>query len=477
MNKQEGHSIHVENLKKMYRNWSGEEISSFEPMPESGSVRRYYRIAGKTRRAIGVFNPDKRENRAFVYLSGHLKNKGVHVPEVYDEDRDKNIYLEEDLGDILLFKYVSENIKSKEKIIRMYQAVIEEMPRIQVDAGKDLDYSMCYPRPEFDRQSMLWDLNYFKYYFLKLAGIRFDEQELEDDFGRFTDFLLKADRDYFLYRDFQSRNIILYEGNIFFIDYQGGRKGALQYDIASLLFEAKTGLAPETRNELLDCYIRVYSRKGHINKREFLKYFNGYALIRMLQAFGAFGFRGYFERKHFFLQSIPPAVKNLEWFLQHVRLDVSIPHLRNSLEQLVRSDLIKDFKEPAEGLSVSVNSFSYKKDIPADHTGHGGGFVFDCRALPNPGRYDQYQSFTGKDEPVIQFLKEKPEVKQFIDNVYAIIEHSLKDYGSRSFSHLMINFGCTGGQHRSVYCAEEISRRIQKQFKIKVITRHRELEE
>jgi aminoglycoside/choline kinase family phosphotransferase len=476
MNKKENNSLHIENLEKIYRNWSGEETVYFEPMPESGSVRKYYRIGSKTNRAIGVFNPDKRENRSFLYLSRHLKNRGVHVPAVYAEDQESNVYLLEDLGDVLLFNYVSDNKEKKEQIIKIYQAVIEEMPRIQVDAGKDLDYSICYPRPEFDRQSMLWDLNYFKYYFLKLAGIKFDEQELEDDFGRFTDFLLEADRDYFLFRDFQSRNIILYDGNIFFIDYQGGRKGALQYDIASLLFEAKTGLEPEIRNELLDYYIRVFSQKGQFNQKDFLKYYNGYALIRMMQAFGAFGFRGYFERKHFFLKSIPPAISNLKWFLLHAEPGVKIPHLWNCLEQLVASEVAKEYEETSEGLSVSINSFSYKKGIPADNTGYGGGFVFDCRALPNPGRYDQYKSFTGKDAGVIRFLKDRPEVLRFIDNVYAIIESSLKNYESRSFSHLMINFGCTGGQHRSVYCAEEISQRIRQQFKIKVNIRHRELE-
>ena len=476
MNKQEKQRLHIENLKKIYRNWSNEEISSFESMPESGSIRRYYRIGSKTSHAIGVFNPDRRENRAFLYLSGHLKNKGVHVPEIYAEDQENNIYLLEDLGDVLLFNYVSDNRDNREKIIKMYQAVIEEMPAIQVDAGKDLDCSICYPRPQFDRQSILWDLNYFKYYFLKLAGIGFDEQELEDDFGCFTDFLLNADRDYFLFRDFQSRNIILYDGKIFFIDYQGGRKGAMQYDIASLLFEAKTDLAPEVRDELLDYYLEVYSRRGHFNQKEFLKYYNGYALIRMMQAFGAFGYRGYFERKHFFLQSIPPAVKNLGWFLQHAEPGVSIPHLWHCFEQIIRSDFIKDYEVPAEGLSVSINSFSYKNGIPADNTGNGGGYVFDCRALPNPGRYEQFKSYTGKDDTVIQFMKDKPEVLQFIDNVYPVIESTLKNYESRNFSHLMINFGCTGGQHRSVYCAEEISRKIQQHFNIRVKIRHRELE-
>lgn len=476
MNIQNTKNHYVKNLKEMFSKWSNEEIISFVSLPESGSIRKYYRISSKTFRAIGAFNPDKRENLAFLYLSRHLKNKGIHVPALYAEDQEKNIYLIEDLGDTLLFNFVSDNRADNEKIIKKYQSVIREMPGIQVDAGRDLDYSICYPRPEFDRQSMFWDLNYFKYYFLKLTGIRFDEQELEDDFKRFTDFLLKADKDFFLFRDFQSRNIILHKDKIFFIDYQGGRKGALQYDIASLLFEAKTSLKPEVRDELLDYYLEVFSRKARFNQKEFLKYFDGYVLIRMMQALGAYGFRGYFERKHFFLQSIPPALNNLDWFLKNIKLKISIPHLWSCLEQIIESDFIREYKAPAEELNVSINSFSYKNGIPADNTGNGGGYVFDCRALPNPGRLEKYQTFTGKDDPVIKFMKEKPEIKHFIDNVYSVIDSSLKNYESRNFSRLMINFGCTGGQHRSVYCAEEIAHRIKQNYRIRVHIRHRELE-
>ena len=476
MNKQDKKNHYIENLKEMFRKWSNEEISSFVSLPESGSIRKYYRISSRTFRAIGAFNPDKRENRAFLYLSRHLKNKGIHVPALYAEDQENNIYLVEDLGDTLLFNFVSDNRADNKRIIKKYQSVIREMPGIQVDAGRDLDYSICYPRPEFDRQSMFWDLNYFKYYFLKLTGIRFDEQELEDDFNTLSDFLLQAKRNFFLFRDFQSRNIILHENKIFFIDYQGGRKGALQYDIASLLFEAKTSLKPEVRDELLDYYLEVFSREARFNQKEFLKYFDGYVLIRMMQALGAYGFRGYFERKHFFLQSIPPALINLDWFLKNIKLKVSIPQLWSCLTQIMESDFIKEYEAPAEDLNVSINSFSYKNGIPVDNTGNGGGYVFDCRALPNPGRFEQYQTFTGKDDPVIKFMKEKPEIKHFIDNVYSVIDSSLKNYESRNFLHLMINFGCTGGQHRSVYCAEEIAYRIKQNYRIRVHIRHRELE-
>lgn len=475
MNNGERESGHIKYLKVLFQTWSGEEARSSEPLPESGSVRKYYRITGNKYNAVGVFNPDMRENTAFIYLSRHLRQRGINVPEIYGEDLNHYVYLIEDLGDILLFDYIRENSDNNETIVNIYKSVISEMPGLQVDARKNLDFSKCYPRAAFDRQSMLWDLHYFKSYFLKLTGIRFDEQDLEDDFNVFVKFLMKARRDFFLFRDFQSRNIMLHNGKIYFIDYQGGRKGALQYDLASLLFDAKAGLTYETRTELLDYYIETISAKIKVNRKEFLEFYNGYTLIRMMQAFGAYGFRGYFERKHIFLQSIPPAIKNLEWFMHHIQLKFKIPCLQNCFKQIIASDFISDYEEPQEGLTVSVNSFSFRNGIPVDNTGNGGGFVFDCRALPNPGRYEQYRIFTGKDDPVIMFFRDKPEIKEFIDNVYMILDNSIQNYLSRNFSHLMISFGCTGGQHRSVYCAEEISQRIKQNYNIRVVTRHREL--
>jgi hypothetical protein len=323
---------------------------------------------------------------------------------------------------------------------------------------------------------MIWDLHYFKSYFLKLTGIHFYEQDLEDDFNAFIDFLLQAEDEFFLFRDFQSRNIMLHNGKIYFIDYQGGRRGALQYDIASLLFEAKTSLPESLRDELLEYYIEVFSKVQRFDKNNFLKYYHGFVLIRMLQALGAYGFRGYFERKHFFLQSIPPAVRNLKWFIENKDIAIRIPQLWNCFDQIINSDFIQDYEANPEGLTVSVNSFSYKSGIPLDNTGNGGGFVFDCRALPNPGRIDKYRNFTGKDLAVIEFFKDKGEMIQYIENVYSLIKTSLLNYKERKFTSLMINFGCTGGQHRSVYCAEEIADRIRNNFDVKIEVRHRELE-
>lgn len=469
-------NIITEGLKNLFKKWCGEEVAGFDILPESGSVRRYFRINGKTVKAIGVYNPDPRENRAFFYLSSHLKKKNVNVPEVFIKDELKNIYIEEDLGETLLYNYYSDNINNEEAILNMYKSVIREMPSLQIKSAVGLDFNVCYPRSAFDRQSMIWDLNYFKSYFLKLTGVHFYEQDLEDDFNTLINFLLQANDNYFLFRDFQSRNIMLHNGKVYFIDYQGGRKGALQYDIASLLFEAKTNLPATIRDELIEYYIEIFSKFPEFDKVNFIRYYYGFVLIRMLQALGAYGFRGYFERKHFFLQSIPPAVNNLKWFIENVKMDLHIPQLWKCFEQIVTSNFLKEYEQSPKELTVSINSFSYKSGIPIDNTGNGGGFVFDCRALPNPGRLEKFKNFTGKDLNVIEFLNEKEEVKLFIDQVYQIIKNSLSVYKERNFTSLMINFGCTGGQHRSVFCAEELARKIKGNFEVKVGLRHRELE-
>jgi aminoglycoside/choline kinase family phosphotransferase len=466
----------IDQLKILFRQWCGEDAENIGSLPESGSVRRYYRINGKNTKAVGVYNPDMRENHAFFYLSSHFKSKNINVPEVFITDADKGIYLEEDLGDTLLYNYYTEHVNDEESILNIYKSVIREMPALQIKSAEGLDFDICYPRAAFDRQSMIWDLNYFKSYFLKLTGVHFYEQDLEDDFNALINFLLKANDNYFLFRDFQSRNIMLHNGKIYFIDYQGGRKGALQYDIASLLFEAKTNLPPAMREELLAYYIEIFSKVPEFDSENFSRYYYGFVLIRMLQALGAYGFRGYFERKHFFLQSIPPAVKNLKWFIENVKMDVHLPQLWKCFEQIVNSEFLKDYEQSPKELTVSVNSFSYKSGIPIDNTGNGGGFVFDCRALPNPGRFEQYKKFTGKDFTVIEFLNEKEEVKDFINLAFQMVQSSIKNYKERNFTSLTINFGCTGGQHRSVFCAEEMALRIKNSFDVKVNLRHRGLE-
>ncbi len=468
-----------EQLINLFEDWTQEQAKQITQLPPSGSYREYYRIRGVRTTVLGAFNPDRKENIAFLDFSRHFRQKGLTVPQIYLEDLDRNMYLLEDLGDTTLFSYLMDTRKNgifPHEVLDVYKRVLEELPRFQIYAGEDLNYQVCYPRASFDKQSMLWDLNYFKYYFLKLAKVAFDEQELEDDFQTFTDYLLQTDCHYFLYRDFQSRNIMLYHDQPYFIDYQGGRRGALQYDVASLLYDAKADLPHQIRRELLDHYISALSTFVLLDEQSFLEYYYGYALIRLMQAMGSFGFRGFYEKKEHFLQSIPYAVRNLEWLLETVRLPINVPMLISALNQVVDSETLKNLGTAASTLTVRINSFSYRRGIPIDETGNGGGYVFDCRALHNPGRYAEYKDFTGQDAAVIEFFRREPEVESFLHNIYALIDRTIENYQQRSFLNCMISFGCTGGQHRSVYCAEQLAKHLRQKFNVNVVVRHFEQE-
>jgi aminoglycoside/choline kinase family phosphotransferase len=386
-------------------------------------------------------------------------------------------YLLEDLGDITLFDFLS-TIREKEgfseNIISEYRKVLKVLPKIQILAGKDLDYSVCYPRAAFDKQSMMWDLNYFKYYFLKLAKIQFDEQALEDDYQAFCNFLLSAESDFFLYRDFQSRNVMLKNGEVYFIDYQGGRRGALQYDLASLLYDGKADIPQIIRQQLYDLYVAELKKYIPVKDVDFEAYFKGFVLIRIMQAMGAYGFRGFYEKKEHFLKSIPFALKNLEHLLKDVNLPVELPELFSVLNQLTQSEILKEIGQTKSNLTVTVSSFSYKNGYPADVSGNGGGHVFDCRALNNPGRYPEFKNLTGKDLEVQEFLEQKSEIGIFLNAVKLIVDQSVKVYLEREFTHLSISFGCTGGRHRSVYSAEKIAEYLRNNFPVNVVVTHRE---
>lgn len=468
-----------ESLLKLFTDWAEEKPYKITPMPLSGSHRKYYRIRSETKIAIGVENTDYKENLAFIEFTKHFLENGINVPIIYSFDLLNGVYLLEDLGDTTLFSYLTQK-KGKDEFpteaIVYYKKIIEALPSIQVKASVKFPYQFCYPRSEFDIQSMKWDLSYFKYYFLKLAQIDFDEQALEDDFQTFTDFLLTAPRDYFLYRDFQSRNIMIHNQEIYFIDYQGGRKGALQYDIASLLYDAKAAIPDDIREELLDYYIQNLKKYIDFDIAEFKSLYYGYVMIRIMQAMGAYGFRGFYEKKAHFLASIPFALHNMKLILSKNPLPVKLPTLLPVLKKLTESQRLLDIGNKRKMLTVSINSFSYKRGIPVDESGHGGGFAFDCRALENPGRYEQYKKHTGKDLRVIEFLKKEEDVQKFIVHVTQIIEISIENYIKREFGNLMINFGCTGGQHRSVFMAEHFAEYIKNKYNVNVSLRHRELE-
>lgn len=466
-------------LIQLFEDWAGERALKFSPLPESGSYREYYRISGPGKVAIGVYNSDKKENKAFLGFSEYFFKQGLPVPEIYAADEEKKIYLEQDLGNITLYAWLTEVRKQSgftSELTGIYKKVIEELIRFQVTRGKGIDYKLCYPRADFDKQSMLWDMHYFKYYFLKLAKIPFDEQNLEDDFQRLADFLLEAGCNYFLYRDFQSRNVMLLKGKPYFIDYQGGRKGALQYDLASLLYDGKADIPESVREELLDYYIQEINKVIGVEPDTFRRYYYGYVFIRIMQALGAYGFRGFYERKDHFLRSIPYAIKNLDYLLQSHDLPLKRGALKDAFHLLIRSEKLMNIARTSKKLTVCVNSFSYQRGIPVDVTGHGGGFVFDCRAINNPGRQEKFQHLTGMDKEVREFLDQEEEMTGFLENTMKLVDQTVKKYQERNFASLMVSYGCTGGQHRSVYAAERMAEHLKEKYDINVKVQHHEQE-
>jgi aminoglycoside/choline kinase family phosphotransferase len=468
-------------LQQLFLRRFGSAATTIQPLQGQlgGSGRNIIRLSNDEAKAIGILYGVREENVAFLEFSRHFRRHGLPVPEIYAEDLDHGAYLEEDFGDTTLFEFLTAN-RSGESIapaaVEAYRKVVAVLPRFQIEAGRDLDYSVCYPRGSFDRQSINWDLNYFKYYFLRLAGIPFNEQALEDDFDRLTNFLLSAPADYFLYRDFQSRNIMLREGEPFFLDYQGGRKGALQYDIASLLYDAKADLPAALRQQLLDFYIEKASRLTNLDGDAFLHHYYAFVYVRILQALGAYGFRGFYERKAHFLQSVPYALKNLRWLLHNVKLPIELPTLMAAFNSMLGSERLQGLAHESDKLTVRITSFSFHRGMPQDDTGHGGGFVFDGRSLPNPGREERFKALTGRDQPVIDYLDHQQSVHQFMASVMSLVDASVNNYQQRGFKSLMVSFGCTGGQHRSVYLAEQLAKRLRERDGIDVVVRHRELE-
>ena len=460
-------------LSELYITYTNEEPQNIEELPSSGSNRRYFRLSGK-QSLIGVIGTCKEENEAFLYMDAHFISKGLPVPKVLLHSEDKMAYIQEDLGDTLLFNAIEKGRKTtvfseEEKIL--LSKTIRLLPDIQFAGADGMDFSKCYPASEFNARSILWDLNYFKYCFLKATGMEFLEDKLEDDFQRLTDVLLRSSSATFMYRDFQSRNVMIKDGEPWFIDFQGGRKGPVFYDVASFLWQAKANLPDSLRGELLEDYINALRKYTPVDKEYFYAQLRHFVLFRTLQVLGAYGFRGYFEKKPHFIQSVPFAIANLRSLLTVPYPEY--PYLNKILKELVG---LKQFTDDLQKhtLTVRVMSYAYKKGIPNDPSGNGGGFVFDCRAVNNPGKYERYKPFTGLDAQVIKFLEDDGEILTFLDHAYAMVDASVKRYVERGFTNLMVSFGCTGGQHRSVYCAQHMAEHINKKFNVKVELVHRE---
>ena len=450
-------------------------------MKQSGSNRIYTREADSSGNTfIRVQGTSRTENHAFITMARHFRALGLPVPEVYTVSQDEMTYTQQDLGDILLLDYIRSGRESgdwTEEQISMLEKTIRQLAHIQVEGAKNMDWSVCYPIPAFDRKSIFWDLNYFKYNFLKLTGIDFSEPELENEFEKLADALLEVPCDVFMYRDFQSRNVMIYKDEPYFIDFQGGRRGPIYYDLASFLWQAKANYPQSLREQLLNAYFDELKKINY--KSQITNYkLQTFVLFRTLQVLGAYGFRGLIERKQHFIDSIPFAIQNLnELFDKNTDLKAEFPllyilstELRKKCERIARP-----CPDANSTLTVDILSFSFKKGLPEDPSGNGGGYVFDCRSTHNPGKYDEYKQLTGLDQPVIDFLESDGEILTFLDHVYALVDHHVERFIERGFTHLQIAFGCTGGQHRSVYSAEATAKHLRAKYPgINIYVTHRE---
>lgn len=446
-------------------------VMDIQPIAESGSSRRYYRVFTDGPSLIGAYNANVEENEAFYYLTDHFGALGLQVPKLLAVNEERNCYLQSDLGDESLFNHLQRDLKEgafSTSTIGLLKQALEQLVRFQTEGHRGLDYSKVYPVPCFDKSAVIDDLDYFKYYFVKPhASVVFNETRLKAEFNRFADFVCEAANNYFMFRDFQSRNIMVFQDKTYFIDYQGGRKGPLQYDVVSLLYQVKAQLSPALRDELLRHYKQELSSRVDLSNIQFDKYYPYFVYLRLLQVLGAYGFRGLIQKKAHFIESIPFALKELKVFNESFTLN-DYPELQSVISQVTglikRYTLHSQLLTSNSSLTVTVNSFSYKKGYPDDFSGNGGGFVFDCRALPNPGREPEFRTKTGRDWEVVEYLEAKPQTHAFLDHVKSIIAQSIDNYLERHFNNLMVSFGCTGGQHRSVYFAQSVADWIRKTY-------------
>lgn len=463
-------------LLELYKSIFAAEPELCTPLTGSASNRKYYRLSGEAGKCIGVVGVDQLENKAFLTIAQHFYDKGINVPQILAVSEDQSAYLQEDLGDAILFDMLSRARKTGEgmaEVEELLSKTISMLPKIQFEGARGLDFSVCFPQPSFDRRMVMFDLNYFKYCFLKPAGLEFNEVLLQDDFEKLADALLDDETDTFLYRDFNARNVMVKDGQPYFIDFQGGRRGPIYYDVASFAWQARAKFSQEQKDAMLDAYLSALSEYMPIDVCQFRQRLRLFILFRLLQVLGAYGFRGWVEHKANFVTSIPAAIAELkvlaaEGFAEY-------PYLTQVLGELAALPRFQPESRPEGVLEVKVYSFSFMKGVPHDPSGNGGGYVFDCRSIHNPGRYEPYKKLTGCDEPVIKFLEDDGEVFSFLEHVYGVVDPHVETYSRRGFTNLMVSFGCTGGQHRSVYCAEHLAAHLAAKYPdIRVVLIHRE---
>lgn len=464
----------IDAISQLYKSWAGKEPVQVDVLPQSGSVRRYFRLQGEKQSVIGTYGDNVKENEAFIYFSNHFKEKQLSVPEVYAVNDDRTMYLQEDFGDVSLLN-ILESKGYVPEVYNLFKDSLSQLARLQILGDQGLDYEQCLTNKEFGKQAIMADLLYFKYYFLDALQKPYDKQKLIDDFEALSSYLTYTEYKYFMFRDFQSRNIMVQNDGVHFIDFQGGMKGAPQYDVASMIWQARANLPENWKHDLLEDYMDAFESiiDNQIDRGIFRSQYNGFVLIRLLQVLGAYGFRGLFERKAQFLTSIPQALKNLKSFFEVNSLGISVPEFKKVLQICVDDEVIQKFTpvqaDESTPLVVKVCSFSYKKGgIPVDQSGNGGGFVFDCRGIENPGRYEQYKTIHGRDKPVMEFLERQTRMQDFLNSVFDIVDISVEDYIRRGFTNLSVNFGCTGGQHRSVYAADALAKHLRNKYKVKI---------
>jgi aminoglycoside/choline kinase family phosphotransferase len=471
----------LESIAQLFGSFSDEAIQGIDKIPQSGSNRVYFRLFTPTQTYIVTHGNNLAENLTFVRFSRHFFSARCPVPQIYAVNDSMTLYIQQDFGDQSLLN-VLEQQGYNASVYELFQKSLRALAHLQIDGDRGLDYSWCLTSQEFGKQAITSDLLYFKYYFLDTLQIPYDKERLLGDFDSLSTYLSLADHKYFMFRDFQSRNIMIADDQVHFIDYQGGMKGALQYDVASMLWQAKAELPDDWKNSLLDYYMTcVEDLLGQpINRPRFESQYYGYVLIRLLQVLGAYGFRGLFERKAHFLISIPLALKNLKWFLANKQVGIFLPEFERLLQLIVEDEIVGRF-EPLQAdentpLVVHIFSFSYKQGIPPDTSGNSGGFVFDCRGILNPGRLDRFKTKTGRDKEVKDYLEQETQMPEFLNSVYDMVDITVTDFIKRGFTNLMVSFGCTGGQHRSVYAADALARHLRNKFKVKIELLHKEQE-
>lgn len=475
--------LELEAIKKTFQQYNQEDIISIDKLPQAGSERHYYRISTVNNTFIATYGANVQENETFIYFSRHFKKRDLAIPEIFYVNDDKKIYIQEDFGDVSLLNKLEENGLTGE-VYLLYKKSLDQLAMLQVKGNENLDYDQCLTNSIFGKQAIMADLLYFKYYFLDTLRRPYDKQKLMDDFEALSNYLSHTEYKYFMFRDFQSRNIMITpDDDVHFIDYQGGMKGAPHYDVASLLSQAKANLPEEWKKNLLEDYIDTFEKiiEEPVNRTIFRNQYNGYVLIRMLQVLGAYGFRGLFERKAHFLTSIPLALENLKRFLQKENTGIVLPEFKKILEICVSDAVIQEFTHVEATadtpLVITIRSFSYlKTGYPKDEHTNGGGFVFDCRGILNPGRKEEFKSLSGLDKKVKDYLEQQTKMQEFLNSIYNIVDITVEDYIKRDFESLIINFGCTGGQHRSVYAAEALVRHLKNKFKVKIILEHKNKE-